>query len=126
MLIEMATNEQTFDLTSIFTKNYNIFFCFGFWKPDNNFRYKTLYNLYTLSCFCILVLFLLPQAIYMIVNRNDILEVTGTMYVFCTFFINFIKTLVIYSNMDVIKQILENFKRNSLLQVICRLKIVKK
>lgn len=110
---------KLFDLESQFTKNCQIFFWFGFWKPDKDFKHKTLYNLYSVFCFGILITFILPQFIYMIVFGSDIYKLTSTLYVFTTFFINLVKTLGIYFNMDVIKDILRNFKENSLLQVSC-------
>lgn len=110
---------KLFDLDSQFTKNYEIFFWLGFWKPDKNYKHKTLYNLYTVFCFGVLITFISPQFIYMIVFGSDIYKLTSTLYVFTSFFMNLVKTLGIYFNMDVIKDILRNFKDNPLLQVSC-------
>ena len=109
---------ETFNLTTVFNVNYKIFLYFGFWKVDSNCKFKTLYRLYTYLCFAFMISFLLPQIVHMVVNVNDIMEVTGTMYVFCTFFVNLVKTIGIYLRMDDIKDLLRNFKANSLLQVI--------
>lgn len=115
---------KLFDLDSQFTKNYQMFFWFGYWKPDKNYKHKTLYNLYTVFCFGVLIAFILPQLVYMIVFGSDIYKLTSTLYVFITFFINLVKTLGIYFNMDVIKDILRNFKENPLLQVSVIVEII--
>nr|WJJ63304.1 odorant receptor 4 [Pachyrhinus yasumatsui] len=114
------TANMNFNLTSVFSKNQKIFFYFGFWKVNDHCKFKFFYKLYTCLCFAFMISFLLPQFVYMLVNGNDILKVTGTMYVFCTFFVNLVKTSGVYFKMDAIKELLRNFKRSPLLQVKCR------
>lgn len=53
----------------------------GFWKPDNNMKYKNLYNLYTTICITVWVVFLASQLKVIYENVDDVVELTGLMYV---------------------------------------------
>lgn len=97
-----------FNYTSCFIHHVRIYKIFGFWKPDKDMKWKSLYNLYTCMCVVIWVLFLLSQILYMITNRANVDEITATLYVTVTFGVNLIKMITIYNNMDYLKASLSN------------------
>lgn len=58
-----------------------MFKLFGFWKPDDSMKYKKLYKLYTTICITVWVIFLVSQLKLIYENIDDVVELTGLMYI---------------------------------------------
>ncbi|KAG5884635.1 hypothetical protein JTB14_035730 [Gonioctena quinquepunctata] len=98
--------EDSIDYSKYFSFHIFTFRILGFWKPDEDMRYKTIYNLYTILCTTIWVTFIFSQLIFMFTSLSNMDEITSVIYVVGTITIDLIKMLAIYSNMDKIKALL--------------------
>ncbi|KAG5893466.1 hypothetical protein JTB14_031244 [Gonioctena quinquepunctata] len=109
---------ENIDYTKFFSTNILTFKVMGFWKPDENMPFKVLYNLYTIWCSAIWILFVMSQIAYIIDSFDGIGELTAVLYTAVTFTIDLIKIIAIYRNMDAIKGWLKKLNQ-PLLQPKC-------
>nr|XP_023025402.1 odorant receptor 43a-like [Leptinotarsa decemlineata] len=73
--------------------------------------YSHLYNFYTTACSFLWLLYLMSQAIYVITSLNDIVELTFLLFTGVAYSANFIKTIIMYSNSEVIESWIEKLNQ---------------
>lgn len=103
--------EQNYDFSEYFTPNIIIYKLFGFWRPDEDMKFKKLYHCYTALCTCIWVTFLLSQITHIILNIQNVQEITAALNTTITFTVDLIKMLAIYKNMNLIKTLIKELNR---------------
>lgn len=86
---------ENIDYSSFFNHNVLLFKLLGFWKPDRKMRYRRLYNFYTAFCITIWVLFLCSQFRLIYENIDDVVELTGLMYITGKYLLNKKKRLLL-------------------------------
>ncbi|XP_018560835.2 odorant receptor 49b-like [Anoplophora glabripennis] len=111
--------KQNYDFYGYFTSNIMIYKIVGFWRPDEDMKFKKLYNCYTAFCTLAWMAFLLSEIIYITNNRKNVQEITAALYVTGTFTIDFIQMIFTYKNMNHLKILMKEMNR-TLFQVKCR------